>query len=118
MKRELSMFKITTSKKIVLATSNTGKIKEFSELTQGMNIECIPQKKFKVQDADESGITFAENAIIKARHASKICKMPAIADDSGLIVDALNGEPGIYSARYAGDNRDFSQNIDKVLAET
>ena len=89
-------------KKIVLASNNKGKVREFGEILATLNMEVIPQAKFDIEDADETGLTFVENAIIKARHASSIAALPAIADDSGLEVDFLNGAPGIYSARYSG----------------
>ncbi|GAA6172303.1 XTP/dITP diphosphatase [Colwellia sp. KU-HH00111] len=89
--------------KIVLATGNQGKVNELSSLLATHQIEIVPQSNFNVPDVDETGTTFVENAIIKARHAAKITGLPAIADDSGLEVDALNGSPGVYSARYASD---------------
>jgi len=101
--------------KVVLASSNPGKIREFAEILDPLHIELIPQSEFGVQDAEETGLSFVENAIIKARHAAKLTGLPAIADDSGLAVDALNGEPGIYSARYAGIHADAKANIDKLL---
>jgi XTP/dITP diphosphohydrolase len=87
--------------KIVLASSNVGKLKELQSLLSALPVDIIAQSGFGVDDADETGLTFIENAIIKARHASAITGLPAIADDSGLAVDALGGAPGIYSARYA-----------------
>ncbi|WP_440874336.1 XTP/dITP diphosphatase [Thalassotalea sp. PLHSN55] len=101
---------------IVLATGNKGKVKELGALLSAHKINVVPQSDFNVEDAEETGTTFIENAIIKARHAAKISGLAAIADDSGLEVDALNGEPGIYSARYAGESASDSDNIDKVLA--
>lgn len=105
--------------KIVIATGNQGKIKEFNNLLSVWNIEAISQSAFDVPEADETGLSFVENAIIKARNACKYSGLPAIADDSGLSVDALNGEPGIYSARYssdiAGDAADDSTNNSKLL---
>jgi len=89
--------------KVVLATGNQGKVKELAHLLGEQNIEIVPQSEFDVPEAAETGTTFVENAIIKARHAAKITGLPAIADDSGLEVDALNGAPGVYSARYAAD---------------
>ena len=105
--------------KIVLASGNKGKLKEFSELLAPYNFEIFPQSDFNVEPPEETGLTFIENAIIKARYASKISGLPAIADDSGLAIDALNGQPGIYSARYsekemAGNVSDQS-NIDLAL---
>ena len=90
------------TQRIVLASSNKGKVKEFSELLAGHDITVVPQSDFGVPDADETGLTFVENAILKARNAAAHTGLPAIADDSGLEVDFLNGAPGIYSARYAG----------------
>src|SRR5437868_334043 len=103
--------------KIVLATSNAGKIKEFQALLKNFNIEVLPQSVFHLEDAEETGLSFIENAIIKARHAARLTGLPAIADDSGLAVNALNGAPGIYSARYAGVNANAKNNIEKLLSE-
>ncbi len=89
--------------KIVLATGNQGKVKELASLLAEHKLEIVPQSDFNVPDVAETGTTFVENAIIKARHAAKLTGLPAIADDSGLEVDALNGAPGVYSARYASD---------------
>lgn len=100
---------------IVLATGNQGKVKELSTLLAQHQIEIVPQSNFNVPDVAETGTTFIENAIIKARHAAKVTGLPAIADDSGLEVDALNGAPGIYSARYAGSDADDQQNNQKLL---
>lgn len=88
--------------KIVLASSNAGKLKELQAILSSKNITLVPQSEFDIPDAVEDGHSFVENAIIKARHASKLSGLPALADDSGLVVDALDGEPGIYSARYSG----------------
>ncbi|CAM4390729.1 MULTISPECIES: XTP/dITP diphosphatase [Pseudoalteromonas] len=104
------------SNKVVLATGNQGKVKELSAMLNQYDIEVLPQSEFKVPEVAETGTTFVENAIIKARHAAKISGLPAIADDSGLEVDALNGAPGVYSARYAGANADDQKNIDHLLA--
>lgn len=101
--------------KWVLATGNKGKVKEMSELLNSFSIDVLPQSHFDVQDVPETGTTFVENAIIKARHAAKITGLPAIADDSGLEVDFLNGQPGIYSARFAGENATDQDNIDLLL---
>lgn len=101
--------------KIVLASGNAGKIKEFNELLGPLNIEVIPQSAFNVTDIEETGLTFIENAILKARHAAEETGLPALADDSGLSVDALDGAPGIYSARYAGSPSNAKANIDKLL---
>jgi XTP/dITP diphosphohydrolase len=104
-------------KKIVLATSNRGKVAEMLPLLAGLDITLITQTELGVSDAIEDGHTFVENALIKARHASEKTSLPAIADDSGLIVDALNGAPGLISAHYAGVHGDSKGNITKVLAE-
>jgi XTP/dITP diphosphohydrolase len=103
--------------KIVLATGNQGKVKELANMLQNLQITVVPQSDFKVSEVAETGTTFVENAIIKARHAAKITGLPAIADDSGLAVDYLQGAPGIYSARYAGKNANDNDNIDKLLTE-
>ncbi|MCI0654636.1 MAG: RdgB/HAM1 family non-canonical purine NTP pyrophosphatase [Methylococcaceae bacterium] len=101
------------AERIVLASNNAGKIKEIQAILE--QIRIIPQAKFGVPEIEESGGTFVENAIIKARNAARISKLPAIADDSGIEVDALNGAPGVRSARYAGPVADDRQNLDKLL---
>ena len=101
--------------KIVLASNNKGKVREFGEMLSTLNMEVVPQATFNIEDADETGLTFVENAIIKARHASTIAGLPAIADDSGLEVDFLNGAPGIYSARYSGVGATDEKNLFKLL---
>ena len=106
--------------KIVLASNNKGKVREFADMLSTINMEVLPQATFNIEDADETGLTFVENAIIKARHASAIAGLPAIADDSGLEVDFLNGAPGIYSARYsdmenAGKDATDEKNLLKLL---
>jgi XTP/dITP diphosphohydrolase len=98
------------SRRIVLASGNKGKVREFSELLAGRDINVLPQSDFGVPDADETGLTFVENAILKARNAASHTGLPAIADDSGLEVDFLNGAPGIYSARYAGSGGSEANN--------
>jgi XTP/dITP diphosphohydrolase len=103
--------------KIVLASSNKGKIKEFQELLNPFQLEVIPQADLGVEDIPETGLSFIENAIIKARHAAQVTGLPALADDSGLAVDALQGAPGIYSARYAGEHANSKNNIEKLLKE-
>lgn len=100
---------------IVLATGNLGKVKELASLLETQKLSVVPQSEFDVPDVAETGSTFVENAIIKARHAAKITGLPAIADDSGLEVDALNGAPGVYSARYAGENASDDDNMEKLL---
>lgn len=102
--------------KIVMASSNAGKIREISKLLAGLGIEVVAQSEFNVEDAVESGATFAENSLIKALHAAAATGLPAIADDSGLSVNALHGAPGVYSARYAGPECDDEANNDKLLA--
>jgi XTP/dITP diphosphohydrolase len=104
--------------KIVLASGNAGKLKELQSLLAGLPVKIVAQSELGIDDADETGLTFIENAIIKARHASAVSGLPAIADDSGLAVDALAGAPGIYSARYAelpasvkGAERDQANNL-------
>ena len=100
-----------------MASGNAGKIKEIATLLARLDVNIVPQSDYGVSDADETGSTFEENAIIKARHAAAATGMPAIADDSGLAVDALDGRPGVYSARYAGVGSSDEQNIDKLLEE-
>lgn len=104
------------SKKIVLATGNQGKVKEMADLLSDFGFDVHAQSEFNVSEVAETGTTFIENAIIKARHAAKETGLAAIADDSGLEVDYLNGAPGIYSARYSGEGATDATNIDKVLA--
>ncbi len=99
----------------VLATGNAGKIKEFSALLSSK--KCIPQRELGIEDAPETGETFIENALLKARHASTVSNMPSLADDSGLVIPALGGKPGIYSARFAGLNASSQDNMDLVLRE-
>ena len=103
--------------KIVLASGNAGKLREFQHLLIDCDFDVVPQSDFNVNNADETGLTFVENAILKARHACQHTKLPAIADDSGIEVDALNGRPGIYSARYAGLNAQDTDNNKKLLEE-
>jgi XTP/dITP diphosphohydrolase len=101
----------------VLASGNPGKLREITALLQPLGFVIRPQSDWHIQEAEETASTFIENALIKARHAAAYTDMPAIADDSGLVVPALNGEPGIFSARYAGHAADASANIDKLLNE-
>jgi XTP/dITP diphosphohydrolase len=103
--------------RIVLASSNAGKLREFGDLLGGLGIELVAQSELGITDADETGLTFIENALIKARHASRASGLPALADDSGLCVDALGGAPGLYSARYAGPGADDSANVARLLQE-
>ena len=104
-------------KQIVLATGNLGKVREINELLADHDIEVIPQSAFGVPEAEETGLSFVENALIKARNAALHTGLPAIADDSGLEVDALQGAPGIYSSRYAGAGASDRDNLEKLLAE-
>ncbi|MFC3031991.1 XTP/dITP diphosphatase [Pseudoalteromonas fenneropenaei] len=101
----------------VLATGNQGKVTELAAMLAELNIEVLAQSQFNVPEVAETGTTFVENAIIKARHAAKITGLPAIADDSGLEVDALNGAPGVYSARFAGQGASDADNLAKLLHE-
>lgn len=106
---------MTDTFKIVLASSNPGKIEEFEMLLADMPVEWVPQSDFNIESVEETGKTFIENAILKARHAAKQAQLPAIADDSGLVIDALNGEPGVYSSRFAGEHATDADRIAKVL---
>ncbi|MBA0205647.1 XTP/dITP diphosphatase [Pectobacterium aroidearum] len=101
--------------KVVLATGNPGKVRELASLLADFGLDIVAQTELGVDSAEETGLTFIENAILKARHAAQITGLPAIADDSGLAVDALGGAPGIYSARYAGADASDQQNLDKLL---
>lgn len=103
------------TQKIVLATGNKGKVAELSQMLAPYHYQIVPQTELGVTDADETGLTFIENAILKARHAALTTGLPAIADDSGLAVDVLGGAPGIYSARYAGEGATDAANITKLL---
>ena len=103
--------------RIVLASNNSHKIKEFAKILDKENIKLVPQTKLGISEVDETGLTFLENSIIKARNASLIAELPAIADDSGIEVDALNGRPGIYSARYAGLDCNDKANNELLLHE-
>ncbi|EKO3866707.1 MULTISPECIES: XTP/dITP diphosphatase [Vibrio harveyi group] len=102
-------------KKIVLATGNQGKVREMADLLSDFGFEVLAQSEFNVSEVAETGTTFIENAIIKARHAAQETGLPAIADDSGLEVDFLKGAPGIYSARYAGEKASDQENLEKLL---
>lgn len=104
-------------KKILLASNNTGKVREIQALLAGHGLEIVPQSAFGISEAEETGLTFVENAILKARHASQHAGLPAIADDSGLEVDALGGAPGVISARYAGIGATDAENNAKLLRE-
>ena len=104
-------------KKIVLASNNKGKVREIGQILAELDMEVHPQSEFKVVEAEETGLSFVENAILKARNAAQFARLPAIADDSGIEVDALNGAPGIYSARYAGKGASDQANLQKLLSE-
>ena len=101
-------------KKIILASNNTGKIREFNAMLTGI-YEVVSMSDMNVKEVPEIGLTFVENALIKARNASEQSGLPALADDSGIVVDALSGAPGIYSARYAGNHGDDEANTQKIL---
>lgn len=103
--------------KIVLATGNQGKVKEMADVLRAFGFDVVAQSEFGIESPEETGLTFIENALLKARYAAKMTGLPAIADDSGLAVDALGGAPGLYSARYAGVDGDDAANRQKLLAE-
>lgn len=102
-------------KKLVIASNNPGKLREIGHLLEPLGIEVLPQSVFNVTEADEPHCTFVENALTKARHASRCTGMAALADDSGICVDALHGEPGIHSARYAGEPKSDERNNQKLV---
>jgi len=104
-------------KELVLASSNPGKVREINQLLATLDLHAQPQSELGVVDAEETGLTFVENAILKARNAAQHTGLPAIADDSGIEVDALNGAPGIYSARFAGEGATDQVNLEKLLAD-
>jgi XTP/dITP diphosphohydrolase len=104
-------------KELVIASGNAGKLKEFAELFAGQSTTLIPQHALGIRDADETASTFVENALLKARHAAAQSGKAALADDSGLLVDALNGAPGLITARYAGPGANAAANITKLLSE-
>ena len=103
--------------RIVVASNNPGKLREFAVLLQPFGFEVVPQAVLNVTEAEECHVTFVENALAKARHASQATGLPALADDSGICALALNGAPGVYSARYAGEPRSDQRNNDKLVAE-
>jgi len=103
--------------KIVLASGNKGKLREFAALLAELDYEVLPQSDFDVPDIEETGLSFVENAILKARNACAHTGLPAIADDSGIEVDALKGAPGIYSARFAGESASDKDNLTKLLKD-
>ncbi len=100
---------------IVLASGNAGKIRELTELLGPIGLEVVPQSQWQVEECEETGLTFVENAILKARNAARHTGLPALADDSGIEVDHLQGQPGIYSARYSGPDGDDQRNNEKLL---
>ena len=102
--------------RLVIASNNRGKIEELRELLAGSGFEPVAQGELGVAEIEETGASFVENALLKARHAARATGLPALADDSGLCVDALGGEPGLHSARYAGAPTNPEANIDKLLA--
>lgn len=107
----------TSPQKLVLASGNKGKLKEFGQVLAPLGFEVVPQSEYQVQDVDETGLTFIENALLKAREASRVSGQPAMADDSGIEVDALKGAPGIYSARFSGPGATDQKNNAKLLQE-
>jgi XTP/dITP diphosphohydrolase len=102
--------------KIVIASGNAGKLREIARILEPLNIHAVPQSEFDVPDCPEPYVTFIENCLAKARHASAHTGLPALADDSGICVDALNGAPGVYSARYAGEPKSDARNNEKLIA--
>jgi XTP/dITP diphosphohydrolase len=104
-----------TARQLILASGNRGKLAEFQQLLQHVGFDVIPQTLKQVPEAEESGLSFVENAILKARNAAAFCGLPALADDSGIEVDALKGAPGIYSARFAGPGASDADNNHKLL---
>jgi XTP/dITP diphosphohydrolase len=105
------------TKRLVLASNNSGKVREFNQLLADLRLTVVPQSDFGVTEVEETGLTFVENALLKARHAAHFTQLAAIADDSGLEVDALHGAPGIYSARYAGKGAGDKANLSKLLED-
>lgn len=104
-----------TIHKIVLASSNAGKLREINAMLAGSHLQVVSQQEFNIPDVKETGRSFVENAILKARNAAGLSGLPAIADDSGIALPALDGEPGIYSARYAGEDADDRANLEKLV---
>lgn len=104
-------------KNLVLASNNPGKLREFAALLATVDFEVLPQAQFNVPEAEEPHCTFVENAIAKARHAAKLTGLPALADDSGICVDALDGAPGVFSARFAGEPKSDQRNNEKLIAD-
>lgn len=110
-------FEIGSRAKLVFASANPGKLGEVERILAGLNSEIVPQGELGITPVRETGTSFVDNAMIKARHAARGSGMPAIADDSGLVVDALDGKPGVRSARYAGAEASDDENVDKLLDE-
>lgn len=104
-------------RELLLASTNAGKFADYQALLLNTPIKLIPQTQFSIPEVEETGLTFVENALLKARHASTLAKLPALGDDSGLVVADLSGAPGLYSARYAGEKATDQQNIAKLLQE-
>lgn len=111
----LSTESMWTDDKLVLASSNQGKLREFSKLFSDFGTTVIPQSDLHVESPEETGLSFIENALLKARHASAVTELPALADDSGLVIPALDGAPGLYSARFAGGNASDQENLTLLL---
>lgn len=108
---------MTDRSTVVLASGNRGKLKEISRILEEFGMAVVSQGELGVEPVEETGVSFIENALLKARHAAAVTGLPAIGDDSGLAVDALDGAPGIYTARYAGEGCNSDDNIDKLLLE-
>jgi XTP/dITP diphosphohydrolase len=104
-------------KRLVLASNNAGKLREFAALLAPLGFDVVPQKELGIPEAEEPHVTFVENALAKARHASSLSGLPALADDSGLVVPALDGAPGVYSARYGGEPKSDARNNARLLEE-
>jgi XTP/dITP diphosphohydrolase len=104
-------------KKLVLASNNPGKLREFAQMLAPLDFEVLPQAQFNVPEAEEPHFTFVENALAKARHAARLTGLPALADDSGICVSALGGEPGVHSARYAGEPKSDERNNARLIAD-
>jgi XTP/dITP diphosphohydrolase len=105
------------TQRLILASNNAGKLKEFAQLLGPIGFELHPQSEFDVPEAEEPFGTFVENALQKARHAARLTGLPALADDSGVCVNALGGAPGVYSARFAGEPKSDARNNDKLIAD-
>lgn len=102
-------------KKLVIASNNPGKLREIDRILQPLGLEVLPQSAFNIPEAEEPYCTFIENCLTKARHASELAGLPALADDSGICIDALNGAPGVYSARFAGEPKSDQRNNEKMI---